>query len=182
MNDADTSPAGITSAHGASGSLTVRQQKIVEFIGAFTRGHGYPPSMREVGAGVGLASTSSVSYQLKQLEERGLVRRDANTPRAYAITSTDSDCAPSASPASLAPRQLSTDVPLVGRIAAGLPILAEEAVEDVLVMPRLVVGDGELFALKLERRRVRSAALCGSCGCSCRSEARVDASPDRVGI
>ncbi len=132
--------------------------------------------MREIGQAVNLASTSSVAHQLTALERKGILCRDPHTPRAYRVR-------PSWTPPDLDGRaEEQVDVPLVGRIAAGAPLLAEEMVEDVYALPRQMVGDGDLFALKLERRRVRSAAPCGSCGCSCRSEARVDASLDRVGI
>ena len=106
----------------------------------------------------------------------GRSERDLHRPRAYRVRS-------SWAPELGDGRETEpVEVPLVGRIAAGAPLLADEMIEDVYSIPRQVVGDGDLFALKLERRRVRSAAPCGSCGCSCKSETRVDASLDRVGI
>lgn len=135
--------------------------------------------MREIGQAVKFKSTSSVAHQLTALEGKGVLYRDPHRPRAYRIrtrwTEGFSEAPTSAEPAM-------AHVPLVGRIAAGHPILAEETIEDVLSLPRQLVGEGRLFALKLERRRVRSAVACGSCGCSCWSETRVDASLDRVGI
>lgn len=159
----------------AEGELTSRQAAIVRFITETVDRQGYPPSMREIGQAVKLASTSSVAHQLIALERKGVLYRDPHTPRAYRVRPS---WAPDLGGRSDAP----VDVPLVGRIAAGAPLLAAEMVEDVYSMPRQVVGEGDLFALKLERRRVRFAAPCGSCGCSCRSVARADASLDRVGI
>ncbi|WP_416371172.1 transcriptional repressor LexA [Streptomyces sp. MB09-01] len=170
-------PPGVTSP-GPDG-LTTRQAAIVSFIEQAVARQGYPPSMREIGQGVHLRSTSSVSHQLMALERKGVLYRDPHRPRAYRVRR-GQPADRSGTLAGTAPEAV--QVPLVGRIAAGAPILAEEVVEDLLTLPRHLVGEGELFALKLERRRVRSAAPCGSCGCSCRSEGRVDASLDRVGI
>lgn len=169
-------PPGVST--GPDG-LTTRQAAIVAFIEREVARQGYPPSMREIGHAVKLKSTSSVAHQLMALERKGVLYRDPHRPRAYRVRhrwSDDFPQAPTASTPDLA------HVPLLGRIAAGAPILAEETVEDVLPLPRYLVGEGQLFALKLERRRVRSAAPCGSCGCSCRSETRAGASLDRVGI
>lgn len=120
--------------------LTDRQSRIIEHIAATVRRQGYPPSMREIGQAVGLSSTSSVAHQLLALERKGFLFRDPHTPRAYRvtaapeITTTADACSP-------------VHVPVVGRIAAGTPILAQEAIEDVLALPRELVGEGELFAL-----------------------------------
>ncbi|NJP82719.1 hypothetical protein HCK01_36525 [Streptomyces sp. AA8] len=172
-----------------SEGLTARQRAVLACISDSVRTRGYPPSMREIGEAVNLASTSSVAHQLQSLERRGFLQRDPHRPRAYAL-------APPAQALADMPRlppphgrcpdeqaELAAvaQVPLLGRIAAGSPVLADPDVQDVLPMLRHVVGHGELFALKLERRRVRSAAPCGSCGCSCRSETRTNASLDRVG-
>ncbi|MFJ4689209.1 LexA family protein [Streptomyces sp. NPDC088789] len=165
-------PPGIRTAEG---ELTTRQAAIVRCITEAVRRQGYPPSMREIGKAVHLASTSSVAHQLMALERKGVLYRDPHRPRAYRVR-------PSWAPDLGDRGEAPVDVPLVGRIAAGAPLLATELVEDVYSLPRQVVGDGDLFALKLERRRVRSAAPCGSCGCSYRSEARADASLDRVRI
>jgi repressor LexA len=159
----------------AEGQLTSRQAAIVRYITETVDRQGYPPSMREIGQAVHLVSTSSVAHQLMALERKGILYRDPHTPRAYRVR-------PSWAPDLGGRSEAPVDVPLVGRIAAGAPLLAEEMVEDVYSLPRQVVGDGDLFALKLERRRVRSDAPCRSCGCSCRSGPRVDASLDRVEI
>ncbi|MFB8172834.1 transcriptional repressor LexA [Kitasatospora purpeofusca] len=117
--------------------------------------------MREIGQAVGLSSTSSVAHAIGRLEKLGLVRRDPHRPRAYTLSAyrlaVDVEDAASATA-----RPTTTDVPLVGRIAAGGPILAEQTVEDVLPLPRQLVGDGELFALTVSGDSMNGpgAAIC----------------------
>ncbi|MER6277959.1 transcriptional repressor LexA [Streptomyces sp900105245] len=135
------------------GELTVRQQEIVRFIAGAVRSQGYPPSMREIGEAVHLASTSSVAHQLMALERKGVLYRDPHRPRAYRVR-------PSWAPDLDSRGQTPVDVPLVGRIAAGAPLLAEEMVEDVYSMPRQVVGEGELFALTVFGDSMIEAAIC----------------------
>ncbi|WP_435810748.1 transcriptional repressor LexA [Streptomyces rubiginosohelvolus] len=140
-------PAGIRTLDDG---LTERQQCIVAAIRAHLDTHGYPPSMREIGAAVGLASTSSVAHQLQVLEGKGALRKDPHRPRAYVPTGLSSDNEPDqlpAAPPAGADTSSAVHVPLVGRIAAGMPILAEQHVDDVFVLPRQVVGSGELFVL-----------------------------------
>ena len=154
----------------ASG-LTPRQRRVLEIIRESLEQRGYPPSMREIGAAVGLASVSSVAHQLKVLERNGFVRRDPNRPRAIEVVDPDSHdaTASASSPAALADDTMENDgermpapsyVPLVGRIAAGGPILAEQLVEDVFPLPRQLVGDGELFLLKVAGDSMIEAAIC----------------------
>jgi repressor LexA len=133
----------------AEGELTGRQAAIVRYITETVARQGYPPSMREIGQAVRLASTSSVAHQLTALEHKGVLYRDPRTPRAYRVRT-------SWAPELGSRGDTAVQVPLVGTIAAGAPLLAEETFEDVFVLPRQMVGDGEVFALKLERRRVRS--------------------------
>ena len=152
-------------------SLTIRQKKILETIQRAVASHGYPPSMREIGDTVGLASLSSVTHQLSQLERLGYIRRDPRRPRAMEILKplTLND-APVVEAGREAPElsvvtELSTSadtalVPLVGRIAAGGPILAEQTVEDVMSLPRQLVGHGELFMLKVAGDSMVDAAIC----------------------
>ena len=129
-------------------SLSDKQLAILEVIQRSIARHGYPPSMREIGDAVGLKSLSSVTHQLNQLELSGYLRRDAGKTRAMEVlidlpgTATESpaDIAPSVGDAAL--------VPLVGRIAAGVPITAEQQVEEIFPLPRQLVGKGELFILK----------------------------------
>lgn len=164
-------------------ALTVRQRAVLETVQIAIATRGYPPSMREIGDVVGLTSPSSVKHQLNVLERKGFLRRDPNLPRAIEVVPL-SDTSPEASetPAppvtaasvtSIASFQLSSEsaaeqdsrpeasyVPVVGRIAAGGPILAEQAVEDVFPLPRQLVGDGELFLLKVSGDSMIDAAIC----------------------
>ncbi|MBT1002738.1 transcriptional repressor LexA [Paenarthrobacter sp. DKR-5] len=158
-------------------SLTVRQKKILETIQRSVNTNGYPPSMREIGDTVGLASLSSVTHQLSQLEKLGYLRRDPKRPRAMevlipltldeaggGITGVDEpEKLRSATGLAVAELASATDtamVPLVGRIAAGGPILADQMVEDVLPLPRQLVGHGELFMLKVAGDSMIDAAIC----------------------
>ncbi len=152
-----------------SNGLTPRQRKVLEVIRSSVERRGYPPSMREIGEAVGLTSSSSVSHQLATLERKGFLRRDANRPRAIEVMPLDAADAP-APPApepeaydetgSGDARPAAAYVPLVGRIAAGGPILAEEAVEDVFPLPKQVVGDGTLFLLQVRGDSMVDAAIC----------------------
>ncbi|QGZ53317.1 transcriptional repressor LexA (plasmid) [Streptomyces sp. QHH-9511] len=146
-------PPGI---HADKHGLTARQAAIISFIEREVSRQGYPPSMREIGAAVNLSSTSSVAHQLMALERKGFLFRDPHRPRAYRVRSQDHDATttPPESGHNLA------QVPLVGRIAAGAPILAEETVEDVFSLPRQLVGEGQLFALKVVGDSMIDAAIC----------------------
>ncbi|MDT9593677.1 transcriptional repressor LexA [Nocardioides zeae] len=150
--------------------LTPRQAKVLAVITDALEKHGYPPSMREIGEEVGLTSSSSVAYQLKTLEEKGYLRRDPNRPRAIQVV-TAAGSEPDA--AVVAPdesdvdetgigdaRPAATYVPVVGRIAAGGPILAEERVEDVFPLPHALVGDGTLYLLEVSGDSMVEAAIC----------------------
>jgi repressor LexA len=140
-----------------SSGLTDRQRRVIEVIRDSVQRRGYPPSMREIGQAVGLSSTSSVAHQLMALERKGFLRRDPHRPRAYEVRGSDQ---PSVQPADTAGKPAASYVPLVGRIAAGGPILAEESVEDVFPLPRQLVGDGELFVLKVVGDSMVEAAIC----------------------
>jgi repressor LexA len=142
--------------------LTMRQRRVLEVIRNSVDRRGYPPSMREIGEAVGLASPSSVSHQLAALERKGYLRRDPNRPRALEVVSPDAggserhdvetdagDMRPEAS-----------YVPVLGKIAAGVPITAEEVVEDVFPLPRQIVGEGQLFLLKVQGDSMVDAAIC----------------------
>lgn len=159
-------------ADDATGTeLTARQRKIMESIRASIETKGYPPTMREIGSAVGLASPSSVKYQLKVLEEKGYLRRDPISTRAIEVLDPTADTSSGTATVS-APRTLfqvseneqvdaaASLVPLVGRIAAGGPVLAEQAVEDVFSLPKQLVGDGELFLLKVTGDSMIEAAIC----------------------
>jgi repressor LexA len=149
--------------------LTPRQRKVLEVIRASVERQGYPPSMREIGEAVGLTSSSSVSHQLAALERKGFLRRDPNRPRAIEVRYPDPTGGASPAPSyddgidetgSGDARPAAAYVPVVGRIAAGGPILAEQVVEDVFPLPRQVVGEGTLFLLQVRGDSMIDAAIC----------------------
>jgi repressor LexA len=138
-------------------TLSDKQHAILEVIQRSVASRGYPPSMREIGDAVGLASLSSVTHQLKQLELAGYLRRDPKRPRALevmiGVPITDA-------PSSTVPMGDAAMVPLVGRIAAGVPITAEQQIDEVFPLPRQLVGRGELFMLKVVGESMIDAAIC----------------------
>jgi repressor LexA len=127
----------------------ISQRKILEFIKKEIELKGYPPSVREICEAVNLKSTSTVHGHLEQLEKRGLIRRDSTKPRAMEVLDN--------------PLSRGRSVPLVGRVTAGIPILAEENIEDYIVLPQDLVGvEDELFALKLRGdSMIRAGILSG---------------------
>ena len=141
-------------------NLSDKQLAILEVIQRSIAHHGYPPSMREIGDAVGLKSLSSVTHQLNQLELSGYLRRDAGKTRAMEVLidlpgvsgENPADTAPAVGDAAL--------VPLVGRIAAGVPITAEQQVEEIFPLPRQLVGKGDLFMLKVSGDSMIDAAIC----------------------
>lgn len=139
-------------------SLSEKQLAILEFIQRSVAGRGYPPSMREIGDAVGLASLSSVTHQLGQLELSGYLRRDPNRPRALEVL-IDVPSTDAGSETSI-PVGDAAMVPLVGRIAAGVPITADQQVEEVFPIPRQLVGKGDLFMLKVSGDSMIDAAIC----------------------
>ena len=169
--------------------LTPRQRLVLDAIRDAVQTRGYPPSMREIGELVGLTSPSSVAHQLSTLERKGYLRRDPNRPRAIEVVHPDDGRrarTPSAVQAQPVVQQAvepaddrrpavtfrsrdsddevlvpeASMVPLVGRIAAGGPLLAEQVVEDVFPLPRQVVGDGTLFLLQVVGDSMIDAAIC----------------------
>ncbi len=160
MADTNT-PGADTPSAPANTTLTERQRTILEVIRASVTSRGYPPSIREIGDAVGLTSTSSVAHQLRTLERKGYLRRDPNRPRAVDVRGAD-DAAQSVLTDVAGSDALPepTFVPVLGRIAAGGPILAEEAVEDVFPLPRELVGEGSLFLLKVVGESMVDAAIC----------------------
>ena len=143
----------------ASG-LTPRQQRVLEVIRESIEGRGYPPSMREIGERVGLTSSSSVAHQLRTLEEKGFLKRDPNRPRAMQVFSPAEATETGTGDAAVQPMPAATYVPVVGRIAAGGPILAEERIEDVYPLPKSLVGEGTLFLLEVVGDSMIDAAIC----------------------
>jgi len=126
--------------------LSKRQRQIHSMIREWIDQHGYPPTIREIGAAVGLESPSSVAHQLKVLEERGYIRRGARGSRAIDVRTPG--------------EQANVPVPVLGTIAAGTPILADEHVDEELNLPLSLVGHGTLFALKVKGDSMIEAAIC----------------------
>ncbi|MGW0175203.1 transcriptional repressor LexA [Rhodococcus sp. NPDC003322] len=169
----DSSREGSAASAGRpdpTAGLTDRQRRVLEVIRSSVSERGYPPSIREIGDAVGLTSTSSVAHQLRTLERKGFLRRDPNRPRAVDVRGLD-EPVPAAghragSEQSTAGAESESEapkpafVPVLGRIAAGGPILAEEAVEDVFPLPRELVGQGSLFLLKVVGESMIDAAIC----------------------
>jgi len=149
--------------------LTRRQQAILDVIRDSVERRGYPPSIREICESAGLASTSSVAHQLAMLERKGFLRRDPNRPRAVDVRGAERrDPNQKKSPAARRALAVTDDaprgeppvfVPVVGRIAAGGPILAEQMIEDVFPMPKSLVGDGTLFMLRVSGDSMIEAAI-----------------------
>jgi repressor LexA len=162
--DEDTLPDNVVSlpeTPADSTGLSKRQKMILDFITATTTDRGYPPSVREIMNAVGLSSTSSVSHQLTVLKDRGFINKDATRARALEVRTPEPTVV--GIPEHLAEDDLRPEaqyVPLVGRIAAGGPILAEQTVEDVFPLPRALVGEGELFMLKVSGESMIDAAIC----------------------
>jgi repressor LexA len=144
--------------------LTWRQRKVLQVIRESVQRRGYPPSMREIGEAVGLTSTSSVSYQLSTLQSKGYLRRDAGRPRTVEVRLPGHPAVrPEPDIDDETPMDITSQeaayVPLVGRIAAGGPILAEESIEDIFPLPRQIVGEGNLFLLKVVGDSMINAAI-----------------------
>ena len=119
--------------------ISRRQEQILDYIKAETETQGYPPSVREIGRAVGLKSTSTVHGHLAQLERKGYIRRDSSKPRAIEVLPA----------AGILPRSASVTVPLVGRVTAGLPVLAVENIEDYFPLPKDFGDQGSLFMLRV---------------------------------
>jgi repressor LexA len=140
--------------------LTPRQRKVLAVIRDWVDRFGYPPSVREIGDAVGLTSTSSVHHQLRTLERKGYLRRDPNRTRAVDVRPPeDSAAMDDTATGSGDMRPAPAFVPLLGNIAAGGPILAEQAVESVFPLPREIVGEGELFLLNVRGDSMIDAAI-----------------------
>ncbi|MHA6668641.1 transcriptional repressor LexA [Homoserinimonas sp. A447] len=160
----DSTPRAVPAPRGTTRrrkSLSEKQKAILEFIQRAVAGRGYPPSMREIGDAVGLSSLSSVTHQLNQLELSGYLRRDPNRPRALEVLidlpGRDAGAVESDHPTPIGDAAM---VPLVGRIAAGIPITAEQQIEEVFPLPRQLVGKGDLFMLKVVGDSMIDAAIC----------------------
>lgn len=150
------SPAGASKRRKG---LSAKQQLILDVINAYIQENSYPPSMQEIGDAVGLSSLASVTYQLQQLELGGFIRRDPRLPRALEVLSQGATT-PTPVADNVYPMGEAVHVPLVGQIAAGGPITAEQNTEDTMALPRQLVGHGELFMLKVKGESMIDAAIC----------------------
>jgi repressor LexA len=153
-----------TNPPGPSGpadqDLTPRRRKVLEAIEDSVRRNGYAPSMREIGEAAGLASTSAVFYQISMLEKQGYVSREARRPRTAVVrTPADSAVQQAGQAGKRTQRESVAKVPLVGRIAAGGPILADELIEDIIPLPRQLVGEGNFIMLKVVGDSMIDAAI-----------------------
>jgi repressor LexA len=129
-------------------SLTKRQQEIIDFIKRYSAQHGYPPTVRDIGKAIGLASSSTVHAHLANLEKLGLLRRDPTKPRAMEILLDKAKKV-------VAPAGL----PLVGRVAAGQPLLAEENIEDYVEVPQIAGGDEGEYVLKVQGDSMKNVGI-----------------------
>ncbi len=155
MSKKETSPASRAASapeelEPTDSGLTSRQELILNVIKEAIATQGYPPSMREIGAAAGLASSASVSYQIDALIEKGFIRKDATKGRAFEVVEHEDAIKP----------EKTVNIPLVGRIAAGGPITAEQHIEEVYPLPESLVGKGELFLLKVVGDSMIDLAIC----------------------
>jgi repressor LexA len=128
--------------------LTRRQSEILTFVERYTESHGYPPSVREIGQAMGLTSSSTVHSHLAALERKGYLRRDPSKPRALEILRETTG-----------PARRIVTLPVVGRVAAGEPILAQQNIEDHLPLPADLVNGAEAFVLKVRGDSMVNAGI-----------------------
>jgi repressor LexA len=128
-------------------SLTKRQQEIFDFIKRYSAKHGYPPTVRDIGKAIGLTSSSTVHAHLANLEKLGALRRDPTKPRAMEILDKTKKAV------------VPAGLPLVGRVAAGQPILAEENIEDYVEVPQIAGGDEGEYVLKVQGDSMKNAGI-----------------------
>jgi repressor LexA len=152
-----------------------RQEQVLQFVRSAVQRQGYPPSIREIGAGVGLRSTSSVAHHLKALQDQGYLRRDAGRPRTVELLVPERPAAARPEPGPAAPEpcpaaprpaagldfpsQEAAYVPWVGQIAAGGPIIARQHIEDTFPLPKVLVGEGDHFLLQVRGDSMINAAI-----------------------
>jgi repressor LexA len=135
--------------------LTKRQQEIFDFIKRYSAGHGYPPTVRDIGKAVGLASSSTVHAHLANLEKVGLLRRDPSKPRAIELLDRAASSAVDAVKSAVKPSGL----PLVGHVAAGQPLLAEENIEDYVQIPDIAGGEDGEYLLRVRGESMKNAGI-----------------------
>ncbi len=139
--------------------LSKRQMAIYDYICSYTKERGFPPSVREIGAAVGLASPSTVHMHLKVLQERGLIRRDSKKPRTIEVVNTEPEQAEGLVSVVQDPNNNLITLPIVGRVAAGTPILAEENVEETITLPTSIVSDSSSFVLRVRGQSMINAGI-----------------------
>ena len=139
--------------------LSPRRQEIYRFICAFTAQHNYPPTVREIASEVGLASPSTVASHLDKLEEAGLIRRNPNKPRALEVVDSDEMETPTVKQRENRAKEHVISLPVVGRVAAGTPILAEQNIEDEICVPTDITGDAASFILKVSGESMIDAGI-----------------------
>ena len=148
-------------------TLTARQREVLEVIQKHLSERGYPPSVREIGEAVGLTSPSTVHAHLNALQRRGYLRRDPTKPRAIEVRwDSNSDAAIQRRPV--------RHVPLVGDVAAGTDVLAQENVEEVLPLPADFTGDGDLFMLRVRGNSMIDAGILDGDFVVCRAQTTAD--------
>jgi repressor LexA len=138
--------------------LTKRQQGIFDFIKRYSAGHGYPPTVRDIGKAVGLASSSTVHAHLANLEKVGLLRRDPTKPRAIELLDRATATASSAVDA-VKSAVMPSGIPVLGRVAAGEPLLAEENIEDYVTVPGIAGGDDGEYLLRVRGESMKNAGI-----------------------
>lgn len=138
--------------------ITKRQQQIYDFIRSYQQEKGYPPSVREMAAAVGLSSPSTVHAHLSALEDHGLIKRDKTKPRALEVFNEDGSATKLAE-VKEAPDRGTVSLPLIGRVAAGLPILAEQNVEDTFTLPTEIATDSSSFVLEVHGNSMINAGI-----------------------
>jgi repressor LexA len=139
--------------------LSKRQAAIYDYICAYTAERGFPPSVREIGAAVGLASPSTVHMHLKVLQERGLIRRDSKKPRTIEVVSDEAQPTQRLATVSVDPDHNVISLPVLGNVAAGTPILAEQNIEEHITLPTSIVGDGSSFVLRVRGQSMINAGI-----------------------
>jgi repressor LexA len=138
--------------------LTKRQQEIFDFIKRYSAGHGYPPTVRDIGKAVGLASSSTVHAHLANLEKVGLLRRDPSKPRAIELLDRATATATSAVDA-VKSAVMPSGIPVLGRVAAGEPLLAEENIEDYVQIPDIAGGEDGEYLLRVRGESMKNAGI-----------------------
>ena len=138
--------------------ITKRQQQIYDYIRAYQLEKGYPPSVREIAAAVGLSSPSTVHAHLNALEELGLIKRDAAKPRAIEVFNEDGSAVKLAE-VKEDPNRNTVSLPLVGRVAAGMPVLAEQNIEDTFTVPTEIATDQSSFILEVHGDSMINAGI-----------------------